>query len=162
MTPADDDNDGSAVTDIGSIDLRIWIRLLGCAKIIEKRLRRNFQEQFDTTLPRFDVLAALDRATDGLNMGGLSRALLVSNGNVTSIVRQLEDQGLLLSRPDPRDGRSAIVSLTEFGKAHFAELAAAHRIWVAEALQNFPPDNQHRLLRLLIDLKASLAKDMTI
>lgn len=143
-----------------SLDLRMWVRLLGCAKIIEKQLRRNFQDQFGTTLPRFDVMASLDRAPDGQNMGTLSRALLVSNGNVTSIVRQLQEQGMVLSRPDPQDGRSAIVSLTPRGKAHFAELAAAHHQWVRDALKDFPVENQDQLLELLTNLKSLLSKDM--
>ncbi|OJU18062.1 MAG: MarR family transcriptional regulator [Sphingomonas sp. 66-10] len=140
----------------GSLDLRLWVRLLGCARIIEKQLRRNFQEQFDTTLPRFDVMAALDRAPDGLNMGALSRALLVSNGNVTSIVRQLQEQGSVVARPDPGDGRSAIAALTPAGKAHFAELARAHHQWVRAALAEFPPDRQEQLLSLLGELRRSL------
>jgi len=143
---------------MGSTDLRLWVRLLACAKIVEKRLRRNFEEQFNTTLPRFDVLAALDRAPEGLNMGALSRALLVSNGNVTSIVRQLQAQRLVTSVPDPQDGRSAIVSLTRKGRAYFKTLAAAHHQWVAEALREFPVDRQETLLALLTELKSSLSR----
>ncbi|EZP72762.1 MarR family transcriptional regulator [Sphingomonas paucimobilis] len=142
----------------GLLDLRMWVRLLDCAKIIEKRLRRNFQEQFGTTLPRFDVMASLDRVPQGQTMGALSRALLVSNGNVTSIVRQLQEQGMLASRPDPQDGRSAIVSLTPQGRAHFAELAAAHHQWVRDALRDVSADQQAQLLALLTTLKSSLAR----
>lgn len=141
------------------VDLRMWVRLLGCAKIIEKRLRRNFQEQFDTTLPRFDVMAALDRAADGLNMGALSKALLVSNGNVTAIVRQLHEQGLVSSQADPEDRRSAIVALTPAGKAQFAALAAAHHQWVREALRDFPRARQEQLLALLTELKSHILQD---
>jgi DNA-binding MarR family transcriptional regulator len=138
------------------MELRVWIRLLHCAKLIEKELRRNFQDQFDTTLPRFDVLAALDRANHGLTMGEISRALLVSNGNVTSIVRQLGEQGLIDTQPDPQDRRAAIVSLTAEGKAHFDTLAAAHGQWVHQALARFPQEQQGQLLGLLDQLKASL------
>lgn len=151
------DNDGVTA---GRLDLRMWVRLLGCAKIIEKRLRRNFQEQFDTTLPRFDVMASLDRTPEGQNMGTLSRALLVSNGNVTAIVRQLQDQAMVVSRPDPQDGRSAIVSLTPQGKAAFATMAAAHHQWVRDALCDFPAQQQEQLLTLLTDLKSSLARNL--
>ncbi|WP_235534052.1 MULTISPECIES: MarR family winged helix-turn-helix transcriptional regulator [unclassified Sphingopyxis] len=140
-------------------ELRIWVRLLSCARIVEKRLRRNFQEQFGTTLPRFDVMAAIERAPEGLNMGALSRALLVSNGNVTSIVRQLVDQGLITYKPDPQDGRSAIVAFTETGRSHFSELALAHRQWVHEALDEFPAEMQEQLLALLVDLRTQLLKD---
>lgn len=139
-----------------ALDLRVWVRLLGCAKMIEKRLRRNFQDQFDTTLPRFDVMAALDRAPEGLNMGALSRALLVSNGNVTAIVRQLQDLELVTTCADPNDRRSAIVSLTVAGKRRFAELAAAHHGWVIDALRDFPVDSQRQLLTLLTQLKTSI------
>ncbi|WP_245653869.1 MarR family winged helix-turn-helix transcriptional regulator [Novosphingobium rosa] len=142
----------------GTTDLRLWVRLLACAKIIEKGLRRNFQEQFDTTLPRFDVMAALDRAgEDGLSMSDLSRALLVSNGNVTAIVRQLQDRALIATRADPSDGRSAIVSLTAEGRSHFAQLAVAHRGWVRAALANMPPEHQAQLAHLLGELKTTLS-----
>lgn len=147
---------GEIQTRLRQVDLRMWVRLLDCAKVIEKRLRRNFQGEFDTTLPRFDVMAALDRAPDGLNMGALSKALLVSNGNVTAIVRQLHDQGLVLSQPDPDDRRSAIVALTPAGKEQFALLAAAHHQWVRDALRNFPRDRQEQLLDLLTELKSHI------
>lgn len=140
-----------------TLDLRVWVRLLDCAKIIEKRLRRNFEDQFATTLPRFDILATLDRAPDGLRMGELSRALLVSNGNVTAIVRQLQEQGLVASNPDPDDGRSAIVSLTGEGRRQFRVLAEAHHGWVREALSDFPEDSQRQILDLLTQLKSSIA-----
>ncbi|WP_404478203.1 MarR family winged helix-turn-helix transcriptional regulator [Novosphingobium sp. BL-52-GroH] len=149
------ETDGPSVAT--TLDLRVWVRLLECAKIIEKRLRRNFEDQFATTLPRFDILATLDRAPDGLRMGELSRALLVSNGNVTAIVRQLQDQGLVNARTDPDDGRSAIVSLTPAGRLQFAALAKAHHGWVREALADFPEDSQRQLLDLLAQLKSSIA-----
>lgn len=138
--------------------LRVWVRLLSCAMRIEKRLRRNLAEQFGTTLPRFDVMASLDRYPDGQTMGELSRALLVSNGNVTSIVRQLEAQGLVASRPDPKDRRSAIVSLTPEGKRQFAEMAAAHEAWVRESMRDFPPARQQQLFELLDELKKSIGR----
>jgi DNA-binding MarR family transcriptional regulator len=140
------------------MDLRVWVRLLSCAMRIEKQLRRNFAEQFDTTLPRFDVMASLDRYPKGQTMGELSRALLVSNGNTTSIVRQLESSGLVTSRPDPRDLRSSIVMLTSDGKKQFALLAAAHHRWVKNAMSNFPADKQKKLFNLLADLNNSIGK----
>lgn len=142
---------------VGALDLKVWVRLLACAKIIEKRLRRNFEEQFDTTLPRFDILATLSRRPEGMRMGELSKALLVSNGNVTAIVRQLHEQGLVSSIPDPDDRRSAIVSLTPAGREQFDQLAAAHHEWVREALKQFPEQQQSQLLDLLGQLKSSLS-----
>lgn len=142
-----------------SMDLRVWVRLLSCAMRIEKRLRRNFADQFGTTLPRFDIMASLDRYPEGQTMGELSRALLVSNGNVTSIVKQLNAQRLVTIHTDPNDRRSAIVTLTEDGKRQFAEMAKAHHGWVGEALANFPANKQKQLYALLEDLKMSIGRD---
>ncbi|BAV63366.1 MarR family winged helix-turn-helix transcriptional regulator [Sphingobium cloacae] len=137
----------------------MWVHLLSCAKIGEKRLRRNFEEQFGTTLPRFDVMAALYRAPEGLRMGELSRTLLVSNGNVTSIVRQLQAQGFVRSVIDPNDTRSAIVSLTQEGQERFKLLAEAHHKWIADAFRGFPAERMEALVDLLSGLKSTLMRN---
>jgi enoyl-CoA hydratase/carnithine racemase len=74
--------------------LRLWLKLLKATKHVEGELRENFRTAFDTTLPRFDVMAALDRAEAGLKMSELSSVLRVSNGNVTGIVDRLVDDGI--------------------------------------------------------------------
>ncbi len=137
-------------------DVRLWLRLLSCSTIIEKRLRRRLVEQFDTTLPRFDALATLERHSEGLAMSELSRALLVSNGNVTSIVRQLEAAGHVASRPSEKDGRSSVVTLTAAGRDHFRELAAAHHGWIGHMFAGMSTEQQTELYALLDSLKASI------
>jgi DNA-binding MarR family transcriptional regulator len=82
--------------------VRLWLRLLTCSMTIEKRLRRRLAEQFDTTLPRFDVLAALDGCPEGMSMSNLSQALLVSGGNLTALIRQLERRGHVGMERDPK------------------------------------------------------------
>jgi len=139
--------------------VRVWLRLLSCSTVIEKRVRRRFIMQFNTTLPRFDVLATLARYPDGVSMGELSRALLVSNGNVTALVRQLEADGLISSRPASDDRRSFIVALTTQGSRHFAELAAAHRGWIEGMFKGMPQGDQMALYELLATLKRSIAAD---
>lgn len=139
--------------------VRVWLRLLSCSTVIEKRVRRRFIMQFNTTLPRFDVLATLARYPDGVSMGELSRALLVSNGNVTALVRQLETDELISSRPASDDRRSFIVALTPQGRRHFAELAAAHRSWIEGMFAGMPQDDQMALYELLATLKRSIAAD---
>ncbi|AMK23226.1 MarR family winged helix-turn-helix transcriptional regulator [Sphingobium sp. TKS] len=143
----------------GRMDVRVWLRLLSCSTIIEKRLRRRFADQYDTTLPRFDVLATLERHAGGVTMGELSRALLVSNGNVTALVRQLEGQGLVSTRSPDDDRRSSIVALTEQGRAHFAELAAAHHGWIKAMFAGVSGADLRTLYGLLATLKASIADE---
>ena len=139
-------------------NVRLWLRLLGCATLIEKRLQRGLAERFGTTLPRFDVLAALDRCGAGMTMGELSRALLVSNGNVTGIVKALARDGHVALEPLATDRRVSVVTLTTRGAAHFAELAAAHHGWVDELLGPLPPPAREALRGHLDTLKATLSE----
>lgn len=145
----------------GPMEVRVWLRMLTCVHTIEKRLRRNFSDQFETTLPRFDVMAALDRRPEGQSMGQLSRALLVSNGNVTAIVKNLQEDGLVVSQADPQDRRSAIVSLSEKGRERFRKLSRAHHAWIKESFAEFPKDKQAELYEMLAALKTSIAAEGT-
>ena len=114
--------------------LRLWYRMLRTAHAIESILRDRLKSAFDTTLPRFDVMAALDRAPDGMMMSELSRFLLVSNGNVTGIVDRLVADGLVARAERDGDRRAFIVRLTENGRQAFARMAAAHAQWIDELL----------------------------
>lgn len=141
------------------VDVRLWLRLLSCSTIIEKRLRRRFAEQFGTTLPRFDILATLDRHSDSLRMSELSRSLLVSNGNVTAVVRQLEADGYLTIRTAPDDRRSSLVSMTPAGHRHFQELAAAHHGWIKGMFEGMDRNQQLALFHLLDQLRQSIGTE---
>ncbi len=140
-------------------DVRLWLRLLSTTMVVEKRIRRRFAERFDTTLPRFDILAALDRAEGGLTMTDLSRLLLVSNGNVTALVQTLVKDGLVRVEPDVRDKRVTRVTLLPKGAEQFAFLAAAHRQWIADMFEGVDAATKARLFDMLGALKSSLAED---
>lgn len=140
-------------------DIRVLLRLLSCSMTIEKRLRRRFIEQFDTTLPRFDVLAALERNPDGVTMSELSRLLLVSNGNVTALVRQLESDGYVRSEAPPEDKRRSIVMMTRKGREHFKLLADAHHKWIGGMFSKMSAADMQSLYVLLANLKTSLAAE---
>jgi DNA-binding MarR family transcriptional regulator len=117
--------------------LRLWLRLLRLTRHVEGELRERLRVDFQMTLPRFDVLAALYRTKDGMMMSELSRMLMVSNGNVTGIVDRLVEEGLVLRTIRDGDRRASIVRLTERGAARFEELARVHRKWVDELLSGF-------------------------
>ena len=156
MALVEKSSDEALPAGAGTPELRMWVRLLACAKIGEKQLRRRFEDEFDTTLPRFDVLAALYRAPHGLRMSALSRDLLVSNGNVTVVVRHLQERGLIVSQINPQDARSAIVSLTPTGRKHFLKLAEAHHRWIGELFAEIPAAQVEELARLLGDMRGAL------
>jgi DNA-binding MarR family transcriptional regulator len=138
-------------------NVRLWLRLLSCTMTIEKAAQRLLAERFGTTLPRFDVLAALERAPDGLTMGALSQALLVSNGNVTQLVHKLAADGMVQTAADPRDRRISRVRLTPAGCAHFAELAVAHHRLIDTLFATLPAADHARLYAALGALKTSIA-----
>jgi DNA-binding MarR family transcriptional regulator len=106
--------------------LRLWLRLLSVTRITEAELREFLRVDHGSTLPRFDVMAALRRSDDALTMSELSRRLLVSNGNTTTVVDRLELDGLVTRTPSATDRRVVHVALTEAGRDHFDELAARH------------------------------------
>nr|WP_206682597.1 MarR family transcriptional regulator [Gemmobacter straminiformis] len=110
--------------------LKIWIRLLGVTRTAEGALREFLRLGHDTTLPRFDVLAALYRRRDGVTMSELSRMLLVSNGNATTVVDRLEKDGLVRRTQSDSDRRTVFVALTPEGLAQFEGLAAEHEAQV--------------------------------
>lgn len=110
--------------------LRLWLRILKVSKFIESELREKLRSEFDTTLPRFDVLAALYRNEDGLKMSDLSNELRVSNGNVTGIVDRLVADGEVVRVPVDNDRRAITVRLTPVGRARFETMAGDHEGWV--------------------------------
>lgn len=136
--------------------VRLWLRLFSCTMAIEKVVQRNLAEQFGSTLPRFDVLAALARRPEGMAMGELSRALLVSNGNVTAIVKKLVADGLVSIAPLESDRRTSIVRLTAEGERHFGALADAHHDWVDVLLMDLDSKRREALYEELGALKLAL------
>jgi DNA-binding MarR family transcriptional regulator len=106
--------------------LKLWIRLLGVTRAAEGHLREHLRTRHDTTLPRFDVMAALWRRREGVTMTDLSRMLLVSNGNATAVVDRLEKDGLARRTPLATDRRTVHVALTDEGLRVFEGLAAEH------------------------------------
>lgn len=114
--------------------LRLWLRLLKVVRGIETQLRDNLRQDFATTLPRFDMLAALSRHPAGLKMSHLSGVLRVSNGNVTGIADRLADEGLVQRVPVPGDRRAMILRLTDAGADEFRLQATAHEAWINQML----------------------------
>jgi DNA-binding MarR family transcriptional regulator len=146
------------LTDDHHESLRLWLRLLTCSTLIENHVRKALAAQFKTTLPRFDLMAQLERAPQGLQMGELSRRLLVTGGNVTGIVDQLERAGLLVRAEDPADRRAYLVKLTKEGRRQFAQMAAAHETWIEKLFSGLSVREQRTLNESLSSLRAQLTR----
>ena len=133
--------------------LRLWLRLLTCTQLIEQQVRSRLREQFETTLPRFDLMAQLERAPDGLKMNELSRRMMVTGGNVTGITDQLEAAGMVQRVPLEGDRRALLIRLTPNGKKAFAEMANVHEGWIVESLAGLTEREVETLHALLGKVK---------
>ena len=138
--------------------LRLWLRLLSCTTRIEDTIRQRLREQFGITLPRFDLMAQLEREPEGLAMGEVSRRMMVTGGNITTIVDQLEKEKLVVREVGVNDRRSFTVKLTQAGRDAFAAMAIAHEGWVADLFEGLSVNQQNELHTLLGALKKNLQK----
>ncbi|SEK46456.1 DNA-binding transcriptional regulator, MarR family [Bosea lupini] len=137
-------------------EVRLWLRLLACSTLIEAELRRQFRENFNFTLPRFDILAQLDREPGGLVQGELSKRLMVSQANVTPIIERLIADGFVTRSPSNLDRRIQIICLTIEGRQKFRRMAKKHNAWLADAMAGFPEEEIEEIGKKLALLKRTL------
>lgn len=139
--------------------LRAWLRLLACTTLVENEVRARLRTRFDTTLPRFDVLAQLDSAerqgVRGLTMSELSQRLMVTNGNLTGLVERLTRERLVSRAVSPSDGRVQIVRLTAAGKRALDTMTPEHHAWIDGMFADLTDDERTALHGLLGKLRTS-------
>jgi DNA-binding MarR family transcriptional regulator len=149
----------TAVDDHAAV--KLWLRLLSCSTQIERVIRTRLRERFETTLPRFDYLAQLERHHDGLRMNALSRYLMVTGGNVTGLTDQLVAEGLVERTHDPDDRRALIVKPTAAGRRQFLRMAQEHEAWLVEMFAGFDAASKDALYESLGRLRVHLAQQET-
>jgi DNA-binding MarR family transcriptional regulator len=133
--------------------LRLWLRLLTCTQLVEKQVRGLLRERFDTTLPRFDLMAQLERAPEGLKMNELSRRMMVTGGNVTGITDQLVTERLVERIDVEGDRRAYRVRLTAKGRKQFHDMAREHEDWIVQAFSGLSEKDIATLHKLLGKVK---------
>jgi DNA-binding MarR family transcriptional regulator len=136
-------------------ELRLWLRLLTCTTLVEDEVRSRLRNRFDVTLPRFDLMAQLHKAPDGLTLSQLSSRMMVSNGNLTALVERLVEAGQIERRNSGSDRRVVNVVLTPAGSAAFARMASLHEDWIAGFFDGLDEAEIEQLMVLLGKLKAS-------
>src|SRR5262249_5963796 len=142
--------------------LRLWLRLLSCTVRIENKIRHRLRRDFNTTLPRFDLMAQLERSAGGLRMSELSKRLMVSGGNVTGITDQLEREGLVTREPCPDDRRACTVRLTFGGLKRCREMAVQHEQWIIELLGGLSRDEKQAMINELGKVKMHINRTASI
>jgi DNA-binding MarR family transcriptional regulator len=161
--PSEPQGSGEAVVDLETrltqehhLSLRLWLRMLSCTVKIENQVRSRLRDEFDVTLPRFDLMAQLERHPEGLRMGELSKRMMVSGGNVTGITDQLEKEKLVVRVPDAKDRRAYSVQLTPAGRRAFKRMAQEHEAWIAELFSGLKNDQKAQLFELLSQVKSAV------
>lgn len=134
-------------------DTRLWLRLMACTTLLEGHIRSRLRAEHQTTLPRFDLLAQLQRYPHGLKMSELSRYMMVTNGNITGITDQLEKEGLVERTKIASDRRSSLIRLTPKGKRQFKKMAASHQEWLSAIFADMPDNSRKTLFDALGELK---------
>jgi DNA-binding MarR family transcriptional regulator len=129
--------------------------------MIEQHVGSALKREFGSSLPRFDLLAQLERSPEGLRMGELSERTLATGGNVTWLVRALEADGLVTRRVAAADRRAAIVRLTPAGRRHFATMARAHERWISALLSSLTATERRSLYELLGTVKQGFRPSRT-
>ncbi len=139
--------------------LQLWLRMLSCTVRIETELRTRLRLEFDITLPRFDLMAQLERHPGGLRMGELSKRMMVTSGNITGITDQLEQEKLVVRTADAEDRRVYSVKLTAAGRRAFKRMAAVHEAWITELLAGLSVQDKSQMILLLSQMKHHLHSD---
>jgi DNA-binding MarR family transcriptional regulator len=137
-------------------DLRLWLRLLTCSTLVETEVRRRLREEFDFTLPRFDLLAQLERADEGMVLGEISKRMMVSAGNLTALVERLVESGHIKRTTSPSDRRVQIITLTDFGRGAFRKMADRHGEWIGALFKHLSSRDRAALIKELAKLKSSI------
>ena len=145
------------VTEEDHTSLKLWLRMLSCTTRIENEIRTRLREQFDVTLPRFDLMAQLQRHPEGLRMGELSKRMMVTGGNITGITDQLEEEKLVARVHSATDRRVYSVKLTAAGRRAFAKMAAVHEGWIDELMDGLSAQEKAKLIHMLSQLKNHVA-----
>ena len=144
------------VNESSSEELKLWLRLNACNNLIQNELRNVLRSQFQTTLPRYELMAQLSNAPQGLRMGELSERLMVSNGNITTITMQLEREDLIERILNREDRRSTFIRLTPKGKKLLTKMVKAYDKCLSESFAKFSEANAKKLQKSLADFKSAI------
>ncbi len=142
--------------------LKLWLRMLSCTVMVEAEIRSRLRAEFDITLPRFDLMAQLERHPDGLRMGELSKRMMVTGGNITGITDQLEQEKLVARVAVANDRRAYTVKLTAAGRRTFKRMATVHEAWIAELFSGLQHEQKNSMFELLSQVKSHLSTSTTI
>ncbi len=103
----------------------IMVLIVRLASRLQARADAFFRS-YGVSSAQYNVLVLLKGSQDGLSQVQISRQMVVSRANITSIIDKLEKKGLVKRLPDTSDRRSFRVRLTDKGRALIKEIEKAY------------------------------------
>lgn len=140
------------------VHLRAWLSILRCFSSIERVLMQHIAQEYNSSLPRYDVLTALALHDDGLTMGELAAMLNVTKGNITGVVRRLKQDGLVRKVTSKQDRRIQSVSISARGRKLWAAMHADYDRIITGLLSGQADSHVKSLTRTLEKTLASVEK----
>lgn len=134
--------------------LSLWVKLVRAFSVLSKATSQDI-ERYGLTQGQFGVLECLGHLGP-MTLGQLSKKKLVSGGNMTVVVDNLEKLGLVERRHCKDDRRSIYVGLTEAGQQRFEEIFPKHAVFVESMVSGLTTEEQVQLSALLKKLGMSV------
>jgi DNA-binding MarR family transcriptional regulator len=141
--------------DLDVEPLHVLSRVSRLARHLDRARRASFASHGLESW-EFDVLSALRRQGPPYQMtpGALLRATLVTSGTMTNRIDRLAEAGLVTRKPDPRDKRGVLVTLTSLGQAKADDALADLLRRERDLLASLAPSDRRTLAGLLRTLLA--------
>jgi DNA-binding MarR family transcriptional regulator len=126
-------------------------------RVVIGQVVRRLRAQHRFPLAQATVLGRLDR--DGASsVSDLAVAEHVRPQSMAQTVGDLESEGLVSRRPDPEDGRRALVELTAHGREALAADRDRREGWLAEAIGSDLTAEEQDVLARAVPLLRRLAE----
>ncbi len=110
-----------------------WEALLSAHAVLMKQFAAE-DIWADVSMREYDVLYTLSKCREPIRISELNRHVLLSQPALSRLVDRLADRALIERRPDPADGRSVLLSLTEAGRVAQRQIGRQHARDVARAM----------------------------
>ena len=144
---------------IDEINNRLFFRLFQTANTLHTKGSQALEE-FGVTTHQWSVLGALSRpkVTGGMPIGDLSRFLLMSRQNLTTLLARLERDGLIERATNSDDRRSKSVKLSAKGELLWKKLQESIHRFYGQALKNLSFDDRIAFIHYFTVLQGNMSK----
>ncbi|MBA4251785.1 MAG: MarR family transcriptional regulator [Chlorobiaceae bacterium] len=139
-----------------STALSMWVKLSRAYHTFSKKAVEDIRK-YNLTEPQFSVLESLGHLGP-MPIGKLCSKQLVTGGNMTLVVDNLEKEGLVKRVHSTTDRRTIVVQITEKGKTLFDQIFIQHAKRMTEIASVLSEKEQNELARLLKKLGTSITE----